>query len=78
MFNADESERFNIVAYDPAFLGGVKVATADVTGDGVDDLITGAGPGGGPRVRVLRSNGLSVVDDFFADAPEFPGGVSLG
>src|SRR5437868_951393 len=37
----------SFLAYAPAFTGGVEVAMADVTGDGVPDNITGAGPGGG-------------------------------
>ena len=47
------AELFNFWAYDIGFSGGVRVATGDVTGDGVPDIITGAGPGGGPHVRVF-------------------------
>ena len=37
--------------YESSFRGGVRVAAGDVNGDGVADLITGAGIGGGPRSR---------------------------
>jgi hypothetical protein len=39
--------------YEPAFGGGVRLATADFTGDGWPDLAVGPGAGGGPRVRLL-------------------------
>lgn len=67
-------------AYELAFTGGVRVATGDVTGDGVDDLATVAGKGGGPRVRVLDGLTGREVYNFFAYEPEFRDGlyVALG
>ena len=51
------TELASFYAYDPAFTGGVHVAAADLTGDGVAEIITGAGPGGGPHVRVFQFAG---------------------
>lgn len=66
--------------YDPAFAGGVAIAAGDVTGDGIAELITGPGPGGGPHVRVwsLTGAGLMEVAGFYAYNPAFPGGVFVG
>jgi glucose/arabinose dehydrogenase len=62
-------------AFDPAFKGGVRVATADVSGDRVPDLVAGAGPGGGPHVRVFDGATGQPSYDFFAFEPTFAGGV---
>ncbi len=62
-------------AFDPAFAGGVRVATGDVTGDRAPDLVAGAGPGGGPRVQVFDGATGAAVRDFFAFEPTFAGGV---
>ncbi len=73
------TEVASFFAYDPAFPGGVSVAAGDVTGDGVADIITGAGPGGGPHVRAFSLVGgvVTEVASFFAYDPAFPGGVSV-
>jgi len=46
-------EKFQIIPYAPNFLGGTRVAIGDVTGDGVPDVVTSAGPGAGPHVRTF-------------------------
>lgn len=74
-FDAEASEVGSFLAYDEAFLGGVRVAVGDVSGDGVPDLITGAGRGGGPHVKVFDGGDGSETRSFFAYAPSFGGGV---
>jgi hypothetical protein len=62
-------------AYASAFRGGVRVATGDVTGDEILDIITSPGPGGGPHIRVFDGRTFAVVREFMAYAPAFTGGV---
>jgi len=62
-------------AYDPAFSGGVRVALGDVDGDGVPDIITGAGPTGGPHVEVFSGKDFALLASFYAYNPAFTGGV---
>jgi hypothetical protein len=64
-------------AYGPTFRGGVSVAAADVTGDGVPDVVTGAGPGGGPHVKVFDGITGQEVVSFLAYDPTFLGGVTV-
>ncbi len=63
--------------YEPSFTGGISVSVGDVNGDGRNDIITGTGVGGGPRVRVLdgATLGKGVLKDFFAYEDSFRGGV---
>lgn len=65
-------------AYDTAFFGGVYVASSDVNGDGIDDIITGAGPTGGPHVRVFSGRDGSRFLDFFAYSTSDRRGVQVG
>lgn len=64
------------MAYDENFRGGVSVAVADVNGDGLDEIITGAGKGGGPQVRVFDRYGEPLFS-FFAFHGDFRGGINV-
>ena len=72
-------ERFGFYAYDESFTGGVRTATADVNFDGAPDIITAAGPGGGPHVKVFDGKTGEQLDgdigSFFAYESNFTGGV---
>src|SRR4051812_2468817 len=57
------------------FTGGVSVAAGDVNGDGILDLITGAGPDGGPHVKVISGATGQQLNSFYAYEPGFTGGV---
>jgi subtilisin-like proprotein convertase family protein len=66
---------FDFFAYDSHFLGGVRVALGDVTGDGIPDIVTAPGPGGGPDIRVFDGATGQKIDEFMAYSPLFTGGV---
>jgi len=69
--------RSEFYAFDPDFDGGVRVAVGDVDGDGVDEVVAGAGPGGGPQVRVFEIDG-SLVGQFFAYGSSTTHGIFVG
>ena len=66
-------------AFASTFTGGVRVALGNVDGGTDIELITGAGPGGGPQVNVYKigtTGAVTLQKSFFAfSAPSFTGGV---
>ena len=61
----------------PGFSGAIKVVSGDFNGDGVAEIIAGAGFGGGPAIAILNSQTGEVMESFFAFDPAFTGGVSV-
>ena len=49
----------------------------DVDGDGLAEIITGAGPSGAPHVRVFNSTG-TILQSYYALDTKFSGGVNVG
>jgi subtilisin family serine protease len=64
------------LAYPTFFRGGAELVSGDVDGDGEQEIITGAGSGGGPQVRVFNQRG-DVEAQFFAYDSSFRGGVHI-
>jgi hypothetical protein len=60
-----------IMAYEPNFRGGVRVAVGDVNGDGANDIITVPGPGRPVTVRVFDGRNMpKVLSQFDAYTPD--------
>jgi FG-GAP repeat len=76
VFDSGTATRLSsFLAYGAPFTGGVRVAAGDVNGDGVTDIVTGAGPGGGSHIKVFDGATGTVLLSFFAFDPSFSGGV---
>jgi len=53
------------------------VALGDVDGDGLREIVTGAGRGGGPHVRIFKTDGALWGGSFFAYDSSERGGVNV-
>jgi len=78
VFEADNGRlMFDLLAYDRAFQGGVRVAVGDVNGDGTLDFVTAAGTGGGPHIKVFDGTDGHLISQFMAYDQNFRGGVNV-
>jgi hypothetical protein len=57
----DQTLLVEFAAFDPTFRGGVHVAAADLDNDGDWEIVTGAGKGGSPLVRIFDATGAPFV-----------------
>ena len=71
--NMGEPTGIQFFAYNEAFRGGVSVACADVTRDGMPDIITTPGPTGGPHVKIFSATGVLENEVFLSDFPQNTG-----
>ena len=66
------------LAYEKGYRGGVRVATGDLTGDGVDEIVTAPGRSHKPEIRVFQLDGTELTQfRFLAYAANFTGGVNV-
>ncbi|QEL19098.1 putative chromosome segregation protein [Limnoglobus roseus] len=74
---------FDFFAFDPNFRGGVRVAVADLNGDGIPDLVAtpGATPPGQvpllPLVRVFDGRTMGLMSEFLAYDRTWTGGIHV-
>ncbi len=77
--NPNPAELRSFFAYAATFTGGVNVAGGDVNGDNLIDIVTGAGPGGGPHAKAFgNGNQGNLLMSFYAYEDTFRGGVRVG
>jgi VCBS repeat-containing protein len=63
------------MAYAESFTGGVRVGINDGNNDGIADILTGAGPGGGPHVKAFSFPALDLLFSFYSGEESNTGGV---
>jgi hypothetical protein len=77
VFSKSGSEIARWIAYNPFFSGGARVAIGDIDGDGFREVVTGAGPGGGPHIKIFKTDGTVWGGGFFAFGEGERGGVNV-
>lgn len=75
--SSGKNQLFSFYAYDQGMTSGVRVATGDFNGDGVDDIVTVPGPGAAPNVRIFSGRDGSLLQSFYALDPSFTGGANI-
>ncbi len=61
LYDATGNLKFRTNAFDANATGGVRVAVADVNGDGIADVVAGTGPGVEAEVRVIDGKTGAVI-----------------
>jgi hypothetical protein len=75
--NGSQVNAAEYAPFTPSWLGGVRVARADFTSDGVADTVVAAGPGGAPIVSVYNGVSQALVGSILAFEASYTGGVNV-
>lgn len=75
-YNYQGDKLTSFMAYAANFTGGIEVFGIDWNKDGYTDIITAAGPGGGPHVKIFDRWG-GLLGQFFAMAASFTSGINI-
>jgi serralysin len=67
----------NVFAFEQGFTGGVRVAVGDTDGNGQNEIITSAGPGGLPFVQIINGQIFRKGLRFQVFDTGFQGGVTV-
>ena len=65
-FRPDGTTSHDFFVFESTFTCGVRVATADVNGDGVGDIFAAAGDGGEPLIVIFDGSTGAALWNFFA------------
>lgn len=76
VFNRQFEETTSFNALNGSFEGGLDVAVGDVDGDGVDEIVIGAGRDGGPMVQVFEGDG-TLKAQWFAYSESLRTGIKV-
>ncbi|MDP3964694.1 MAG: VCBS repeat-containing protein [bacterium] len=76
VFDADGNALSQFFAYAETYRGGLSVATGDVDGDGVDEIVTAPYSDAGPQIGIFEMDGTAVTR-FFAYAENVRGGYNV-
>lgn len=74
VYRSDASLNFTISPFGADFTGGARVVRADVSGDGIPDVVVGSGAGMQSRVRIWDGASRALIFDTVAFG-DFSGGV---
>ena len=79
VFNKKGKEKYrgSFYAFDKGFKGGVNVAACDTNGDGKDEIIASAGPGGSTHARTFNGRGRYLGLDFRPFSDSIRGGANV-